>query len=111
MSEYYNPQDLTNFADMAKGAPELGKKFFDYYGAVMGPGGKLSAREKALLGLALAHAGQCPYCIESYTKACLAQGITQEEMTEAVHVAAAMKAGMALVHGMQMRRKVDELSL
>ncbi|SJZ45610.1 4-carboxymuconolactone decarboxylase [Trichlorobacter thiogenes] len=31
---YYNPADLQKFGDIGKDAPELAKKFFDYYGAV-----------------------------------------------------------------------------
>ncbi len=110
MKTYFDPQDLQQFGDIAQDAPELGKQFFEYYGSVMGPGA-LDEREKALIALAMAHAFQCPYCIESFTQKCLEQDCTTEEMTEAVHVAAAMKAGITLVHAMQMRRKVDEVSL
>ncbi|WP_027185401.1 arsenosugar biosynthesis-associated peroxidase-like protein [Desulfovibrio inopinatus] len=110
MKTYFDPQDLQQFGDVTKDAKELGEKFFDYYGSVMGPGA-LDEREKALIALAIAHALQCPYCIEAYTQKCLEQDCDKEEMTEAVHVAAAMKAGITLVHAMQMRRKADEVSL
>ncbi len=110
MKTYFDPEDLKNFGDVAKAAPELGAKFFDYYGSVMGPGA-LDEREKALIALAMAHAFQCPYCIEAYTQRCLELDCSEDEMTEAVHVAATMKAGMTLVHAMQMRRKTDEVSL
>jgi alkylhydroperoxidase/carboxymuconolactone decarboxylase family protein YurZ len=36
-------------------------------------------------------------------------GVDEEEMTEAIHVAAAMKAGITLVHGVQMKNVVDKL--
>ena len=65
--------------------------------------------EKALIALAIAHADKCPYCIDSYTQTCLQMGIDEEQMTEAVHVAAAMKAGITLVHGVQMKNIVDKL--
>jgi len=67
---YYDPQDLAKFDEIGKNAPELAKKFFDYYGAVFAEGA-LTQREKALIALAVAHAGQCPYCIDAYTVACL----------------------------------------
>ncbi len=110
MSGYYDPQDLPNFGDIGKDAPELAKKFFDYYGEVFAEG-ELSAREKALIALAVAHAVQCPYCIDAYTQACLEKGSSLGEMTEAVHVACAIKGGAALVHGMQMRRLAEKLSM
>lgn len=110
MDRYFDPTDLKNFGDVAKAAPELGAKFFEYYGKVMAAGA-LDEREKALIGLAMAHGFQCPYCIEAFTQKCLELGCGPDEMTEAAHVAAAMKAGMTLVHAMQMRRKIEELSL
>lgn len=110
MSEYYDPQDLPKFADIGNEAPELAKKFFDYYGEVFNEG-ELSAREKALIALAVAHAVQCPYCIDAYTQACLEKGSHLGEMTEAVHVACAIRGGASLVHGMQMRKLADKLSM
>ncbi len=110
MSEYYDPQDLPKFGDIGQEAPELAKKFFDYYTEVFNEG-ELSAREKALIALAVAHAVQCPYCIDAYTQACLEKGSSLGEMTEAVHVACAIKGGAALVHGMQMRKVAKKLSM
>ncbi len=110
MPGYYKPEDLPRFADMAKDAPKLWEKFNEYYGAVMQEGA-LGEREKALIALAVAHAVQCPYCIDAYTQACLEKGSNLEQMTEAVHVAAAIKGGAALVHGLQMRNAADKLTM
>ena len=52
-----------------------------------------------------AHAVQCPYCIDAYTTGSLEKGATPEQMTEAVHVAAAIRGGASLVHGVQMRNR------
>ena len=110
MDHYYDPSDLEHFSEVSKHAPELGQKFFDWYGSVFADGA-LSAREKALVALGVAHAVQCPYCIEAYTKDSLAKGCDVEQLTEVVHVAAAIKGGAAMVHGMQMRRVADELGM
>jgi len=110
VTQYYDPSDLANFGQIGDHAPELAAKFFDYYGAVFAEG-ELTAREKALIALAVAHAVQCPYCIEAYAQACLEKGSNPAEMTEAVHVACAIRGGASLVHGMQMRRQVAKLSL
>ena len=75
MDSYYDPKDLAKFADIGEQAPELGKKFFDYYSAVFAEG-ELTEREKALIALAVAHAVQCPYCIDAYTHTCLAVSYT-----------------------------------
>lgn len=106
MKTYYQPDDLTKFAEIGKEAPELANKFFEYYQAVFSEG-ELTEREKALI----AHAVQCPYCIDSYSQACLEKGSNLAEMTEAVHVAAAIRGGATLVHGIQMRNVAKKLSL
>ena len=70
--------------------------------------GVLTAREKSLIALAVAHAVQCPYCIEAYTSDCLQKGVEEEQMMEAVHVTAAIKSGASLVHGVQMMNQVND---
>ncbi len=98
---YYHPDHLAKFGTIRQGNAELADKFFDWYGAVFKEGA-LSEREKALIALAVAHAVQCPYCIDAYSQACLEKGADLEQMTEAVHVAAAIRGGASLVHGVQM---------
>jgi hypothetical protein len=39
----------------------------------------------------------------------LESGADPEQMTEAVHVAAVMKAGITLVHGVQMHNAMEKL--
>ena len=107
---YYHAPDLARFAEMGKGAPDLWEKFSAWYGAVFAEGA-LSAREKALIALAVSHAVQCPYCIDAYTTASLEHGSNEEQMTEAVHVAAAIRGGASLVHGVQMRNHVHDLGM
>ena len=107
---YYNNDHLKGFGNIAEGAPELAKKFFDYYGAVFAPGA-LTEREKALIALAVAHTVQCPYCIDAYTAESLAKGADLEQMTEAVHVACAIRGGASLVHGMQMKEHAAKVGM
>ena len=110
METYYHPQDLPKFEEVGEEAPGLAKKFFEYYGAVFAEG-ELTAREKSLIALAVAHTVQCPYCIDAYTQACLEKGSNLSEMTEAIHVVTAIRGGASLVHGIQMRNISEKLSL
>jgi 4-carboxymuconolactone decarboxylase len=110
METYYDPADLTKFGDIGKDAPELAKKFFDYYADVFREG-ELTEREKALIALAVAHAIQCPYCIDAYTRACLDKGSNLGEMTEALHVVNAIRGGASLAHGVQMRKIAEKVSM
>ncbi|MCG8564550.1 MAG: arsenosugar biosynthesis-associated peroxidase-like protein [Desulfobacterales bacterium] len=110
MDTYYKPEDLLKFDQIGEEAPEMAKKFFDYYGEVFAEG-ELTEREKSLIALAVAHAVQCPYCIDAYTKNCLEKGSNPGEMTEAVHVACAIRGGASLVHGVQMRNLAENMSM
>ena len=110
MDTYYDPKDLKKFGEMGENAPHLWKKFQDWYGAVFAEGA-LSEREKALIALAVAHTVQCPYCIDAYSTTSLEKGADLEQMTEAVHVAAAIRGGSSLVHGVQMRGHVHRVSM
>jgi alkylhydroperoxidase/carboxymuconolactone decarboxylase family protein len=107
---YYQSQDLKKFKNITDWSPELGKKFFDYYNSVFEESA-LSAREKSLIALAVAHTIQCPYCIDAYTQDGLERGVDKEEMMEAVHVAAAIRGGASLVHGVQMMEVYEKCSM
>jgi 4-carboxymuconolactone decarboxylase len=110
MDSYFKPEHLAKFGEIAEGNADLAKKFFDYYGSVFADGA-LTVREKALIALAVSHAVQCPYCIDAYSSECLKQGSDLEEMTEAVHVATAIRGGASLVHGLQMLEHVTKASM
>jgi 4-carboxymuconolactone decarboxylase len=110
MAGYYHPEHLARFAEIGRGQQALADKFFDWYAAVF-QDGALSEREKALIALAVAHAVQCPYCIDAYSKTCLEKGSDLEQMTEAVHVAAAIRGGACLVHGVQMLDHVQQAGM
>ena len=109
-NSYYDPKDLKKFGGITEWSPEIGKKFFDYYGSVFKEGA-LTEREKALIALAVSHVVQCPYCIDAYTVTCLEKGSNEEEMMEAVHVGAAIKGGATLVHGVMMMNKAKKLGM
>lgn len=111
MSNYYESEDLKKFGAIGRNAKALADQFFQYYGAVTGQDGALTRREKALIALAVAHSEKCPYCIDAYSTACLESGSNPEQMAEAVHVAAVMKAGITLVHSVQMNNHLDKLVL
>jgi alkylhydroperoxidase/carboxymuconolactone decarboxylase family protein len=110
METYYNPEDLKKFGNIGEFQKEMADKFFAYYGEVFKEGA-LTAREKALIALAVAHAIQCPYCIDAYTSDTLEKGCTEEQMMEAVHVAGAIRGGASLVHGVQMMNKVKKVMM
>lgn len=110
MGDYYKKDDLDRFGEMGKYKPELFKKFMEWYNSALEPG-LLSKREKVLIALAVAHAVQCPYCIDAYSKSCLEEGLSLEHITEAVHVASALRGGASLIHGIQAHNSVESVSM
>ncbi len=103
---YFDPSNLKDFNKISEIQEPMGRKFFEYYDEVFKEGA-LTAREKALIALAVSHVKKCPYCIDAYTTECLESGADPEQMTEAIHVAASMEAGITLIHGIQMHNALQ----
>ncbi|MCB0602740.1 MAG: arsenosugar biosynthesis-associated peroxidase-like protein [Saprospiraceae bacterium] len=110
METYYDPADLAKFGKIGEFDKELADKFFSYYNEVFKEGA-LTAREKSLIALAVSHTVQCPYCIDAYTTDTLEKGCTEEQLMEAVHVAAAIRSGASLVHGVQMMNHAKKVMM
>jgi AhpD family alkylhydroperoxidase len=70
--------------------------------------GALSVKAKQIIAVAVAHVTQCPYCIRGHTKAALRAGATQQELMEAIWVAAEMRAGGAYAHAALMLDEAGE---
>ena len=107
---HYKKTDLKQFGELGQLEETMTKKFFEYYNQVFSES-SLSAREKNLIALAVAHTVQCPYCIDAFTASSLENGTTEQQMLEAVHVAAAIRGGASLVHGVQMMNKAKKLGM
>jgi len=107
MSGYYDEKDLDDWGKLKALAPEQMQKFNEYHRAAL-IDGKLSKKQKTLIALATAHALRCPYCIDTYTDECLEQGITKEEMMEAVHAVAMVSAGATLTHSLLMKKFIKK---
>lgn len=60
--------------------------------------GALDEKTKQLIAVAVAHVTQCPYCIRGHTALATRKGATQEQVMEAIWVAAEMRAGGAYAH-------------
>jgi AhpD family alkylhydroperoxidase len=90
-----NIKKLKKFGELT---PAAWQGFLAWDKAVMADGA-ISAKVKELIALGVAMTTQCPYCIEIHTKRAKDAGCTEQEIAEAVMVAAALRAGGALTHG------------
>jgi AhpD family alkylhydroperoxidase len=78
-------------------APHTHEAFEAFSKAVFADGA-LDEKTKQLIAVAVAHTTQCPYCITGHTKVAKRKGATDEELMEAIWVAAEMRAGGAYAH-------------
>ena len=69
--------------------------------------GALPEKTKQLIAVAVAHVTQCPYCIKSHTTQALRKGATEQEIMEAIWVAAEMRAGGAVAHSALALHQMD----
>lgn len=81
---------------------------FDAFSKAVFADGALLAKTKQIIAVAVAHVTQCPYCINGHTKAALRAGATPQELTEAIWVAAEMRAGGAYAHSTLMLTAATE---
>jgi AhpD family alkylhydroperoxidase len=61
--------------------------------------GAISTKYKELMAIAVACTTQCPYCIDIHSNKARQMGASDQEIAEAVLIAAALRAGGAITHG------------
>ncbi|MGH8127766.1 MAG: carboxymuconolactone decarboxylase family protein [Gammaproteobacteria bacterium] len=71
--------------------------------------GALPAVTKQLIAVAVAHTTQCPYCIRGHTRGAHRAGATDEQIMEAIWVAAEMRAGGAYAHSTLALDELDRM--
>ncbi|WP_066062130.1 carboxymuconolactone decarboxylase family protein [Neobacillus soli] len=103
----YARSNLKNLGLLGKFAPD-GFKGYQAFSAAATKEGKLSAKFKEIIAVAVANATQCPYCIDVHSKNAERHGATSEELAEAIMVTAALRAGGAYAHLANMIQSYQE---
>ena len=80
-------------------APEIDHAFREFSRLVFADRA-LDAKTKQLIAVAVAHVTQCPYCIRGHTRLARHERATEQEIMEAMWVAAEMRAGAAVAHSL-----------
>jgi AhpD family alkylhydroperoxidase len=94
----YDMKNLAKLKIIEANAPDAMKAFVAFDKAAMAAGA-IPAKYKELMAIAVAFTTQCPYCIEIHSKKAREAGASEQEISEAVFVAAALRAGAAVTHG------------
>lgn len=82
-------------------APEMGSALAAYNTAVFTGPGEIPRKYRELIAIAVALTTQCEACIRFHTEDAVAVGASEQELAEITYIAAAMRAGGAVVHGMK----------
>ena len=90
MAEYQSPDDMRFAKNLIAAAPAEAEAFFNLK----------SVKYRELIALAVALTTQCAYCLDSHTRNAAKAGATREEIAETVFMAAALRAGGAVGHGL-----------
>jgi AhpD family alkylhydroperoxidase len=94
----YEMKSLSKMKNLATHAPEAMRAFVTFDKAALAEGA-IPRKYKELMALAVAFTTQCPYCIELHSNTARELGTSDQEIAEAVLVAAALRAGAAITHG------------
>lgn len=99
MNEYFYALDARkHYKDLQAAQSEMFQAFINFNSAIFEKESALSRKVKELIAVGVAHTTQCPYCIEAHVKAAQKAGATDQEIAEAIFVAAALRAGGAFAH-------------
>ena len=99
MGDFYGVKDSgKQYKKLREMAPDMMKGFLEFDKAVF-KDGAIPSKTKELMAITAAHVTQCPWCIEAHVTRAKEKGCTDQEIAEAVWVAAAMRAGASFSHG------------
>jgi AhpD family alkylhydroperoxidase len=94
--------------DLIELAPREAQAFLGLKATAERADGAIPAKYRELVSIGVALTTQCVYCIDAHTKNALAAGATREEIAEVVFIAAALRAGAAVGHGLLAMKKASE---
>ena len=99
MSEYFYSLDARkHYKDLEEAQKDMFQAFKNFNNEIFEKESALSRKVKELIAIGVAHTTQCPYCIEGHVRAAKKAGASDQEIAEAIFVAAALRAGGAVAH-------------
>lgn len=94
----YDMANIKKLKSLGARAPDTWKDFLAFDEAARADGA-IPKKYKELMAVAVALTTQCPYCIEIHKNEAVKAGANETELTEAMFVAAALRAGGTVTHG------------
>ena len=94
----YSKDNLVKISRMAEISPKA-MSAFRAWDKIALEDGAIPKKYKELMAIGVALTTQCPYCIDIHRQEALKAGASEQELSEVIHVAAALRAGGAITHG------------
>ena len=107
-SGYQDPSDLRRIPALLALAPVEGEAFMAFDHAARRADGVLPPRTRELVALAVALTTQCGYCLDVHARAARRAGVSAQELAELVSIAAAVRAGASMAHGLLALRLFED---
>lgn len=110
MAEITYPSPTRELSHKRRDLAPAAEAAFHAFSKAVFQDGALPAKTKQIIAVAVAHVTQCPYCIRGHTRAALRSGASEQELMEAIWVAAEMRAGGAFAHSLLALDEMNEVS-
>jgi len=109
MTEYFYATDgWKHYKDLEKAQKDMFQAFRNFNNEIFEKESALPRKMKELIAIGVAHTTQCPYCIDGHVRAAKKAGASDQEIAEAVFVAAALRAGGAFAHSTIAMKALNE---
>jgi AhpD family alkylhydroperoxidase len=105
---YQDPSDFRLLPEMARLARPEAEAFLAFDKAAGRGDGAIPPKYRELIALAVGLTTQCAYCLDVHTGRALEAGATREELAEVAFIAASLRAGATLGHGLMMLRLAEQ---
>lgn len=109
LQHFHEPGDRSYLRQLRQTAGGSVEAFQAFDGAVFDPEDEvLSVRDRELIAIAVAATTQCPYCLAGHVAKAKKAGATEEHLSRAIMIAAALRAGGAYTHGLLALKLYDQ---
>lgn len=107
VTSYAAPTDMALAPVLAAAAPSEAKAFMAFKAVTERDDGAIPAKYRELIAISVSLTTQCAYCLDVHTRRALEAGATREELAETTFIAAALRAGAAVGHGLLVQKIAD----
>ncbi len=100
MSNPIDDEHIKSSNDFVESSGEIWEKYQEWQTSIVTES-VFDHKTRELMMLAASAAAQCPYCVHTHGQKASKHGASKEELAQAVHLGAEVKAGAAMAYGLE----------